>query len=73
MILQVHDELNFSVPIDEKERVEEIVIEEMEKSIPYARSLKSGLRMGKELARSTLKPIMHLAPPQCIPAKFQKD
>lgn len=30
MILQVHDELNFSVPINEKERVEEIVITEME-------------------------------------------
>lgn len=30
MILQVHDELNFSVPADEKERVEQIVIEEME-------------------------------------------
>ena len=30
MILQVHDELNFSVPVNEKERVEEIVIEEME-------------------------------------------
>jgi len=26
MILQVHDELNFSVPVEEKERVEEIVI-----------------------------------------------
>ena len=32
MILQVHDELNFSVPVNEKERVEEIVIEEMEKA-----------------------------------------
>lgn len=30
MLLQVHDELNFSVPINEKERVEEIVIKEME-------------------------------------------
>ncbi len=30
MILQVHDELNFSVPQEEKERVESIVIEEME-------------------------------------------
>lgn len=30
MILQVHDELNFSVPVEEKERVEQIVIEEME-------------------------------------------
>ncbi len=30
MILQVHDELNFSVYPDEKERVEQIVIEEMQ-------------------------------------------
>ncbi|BEH00010.1 DNA polymerase I [Bacteroides sedimenti] len=30
MILQVHDELNFSVPSDEKELVERIVMEEME-------------------------------------------
>ena len=30
MILQVHDELNFSVPPEEKELVERIVIEEME-------------------------------------------
>jgi DNA polymerase-1 len=30
MILQVHDELNFSVYPDEKERVEAIVIEEMQ-------------------------------------------
>lgn len=30
MILQVHDELNFSVPLDEKEIVEEIVLAEME-------------------------------------------
>ena len=29
--------------------------------------------MGKELARSTLKPIMHLAPSQRIPAKLQQD
>ncbi len=32
MILQVHDELNFSVPAAEKERVEYIVIDEMEKA-----------------------------------------
>lgn len=30
MILQVHDELNFSVPIAEKEQVQRIVIEEMQ-------------------------------------------
>jgi DNA polymerase-1 len=32
MILQVHDELNFSVPVEEKEIVEKIVIEEMERA-----------------------------------------
>ena len=32
MILQVHDELNFSVYPDEKEKVQQIVIEEMEKA-----------------------------------------
>ena len=32
MILQVHDELNFSVFPDEKERVERIVIEEMQQA-----------------------------------------
>lgn len=32
MILQVHDELNFSVPVEEKERVELVVIEEMERA-----------------------------------------
>ena len=30
MILQVHDELNFSVLPEEKEKVERIVIEEMQ-------------------------------------------
>ncbi len=32
MILQVHDELNFSVPVEEQETVQKIVIEEMEKA-----------------------------------------
>ena len=32
MILQVHDELNFSVPEAEKELVQKIVIEEMEQA-----------------------------------------
>ena len=34
MILQVHDELNFSVYPDEKERVEKIVLEEMQGAYP---------------------------------------
>ena len=33
MILQVHDELNFSVYPDEKEKVQQIVIEEMQNAI----------------------------------------
>ena len=34
MILQVHDELNFSVYHDEKEKVERIVLEEMQNAFP---------------------------------------
>ena len=34
MILQVHDELNFSVLPEEKELVEKIVIEEMQNAYP---------------------------------------
>ena len=34
MILQVHDELNFSVPVAEKDAVQRIVIEEMERAYP---------------------------------------
>ena len=34
MILQVHDELNFSVMPEEKERVEKIVLEEMQNAYP---------------------------------------
>jgi DNA polymerase-1 len=29
-LIQVHDELNFSVPTDELERLKQVVIEEME-------------------------------------------
>jgi DNA polymerase-1 len=36
MILQVHDELNFSVFPDEKEKVERIVIEEMQNAFPLS-------------------------------------
>lgn len=34
MILQVHDELNFSVPKDELEKVKALVVEEMERAFP---------------------------------------
>jgi DNA polymerase-1 len=30
MIMQVHDELNFNVPIDEVDKVREIVVDEMQ-------------------------------------------
>ncbi len=33
MILQVHDELNFSVPPDERDRVQQLVVEEMQAAI----------------------------------------
>ena len=36
MLLQVHDELNFSVYPDEKEKVEHIVLEEMQKAFPLS-------------------------------------
>ena len=47
MILQVHDELNFSVPLDEKERVEEIVIHEMEEAYRMHVPLKADCGWGK--------------------------
>lgn len=47
MILQVHDELNFSVPVTEKERVEHIVIEEMEKAYRMHVPLKADCGWGK--------------------------
>ena len=47
MILQVHDELNFSVPVNEKERVEEIVIEEMEHAYRMHVPLKADCGWGK--------------------------
>ena len=36
MLLQVHDELNFSVYPEEKEKVERIVIEEMQSAFPLS-------------------------------------
>lgn len=47
MILQVHDELNFSVPLNEKEKVEKIVIEEMERAYPMQVPLKADYGWGK--------------------------
>ena len=47
MILQVHDELNFSVPVNEKEQVEEIVIQEMESAYRMHVPLKADCGWGK--------------------------
>ena len=47
MILQVHDELNFSVPTSEKEIVEKIVIEEMERAYLMLVPLKADCGWGK--------------------------
>ena len=47
MILQVHDELNFSVFPSEKEKVERIVIEEMESAYPMSVALRADSGWGK--------------------------
>ena len=47
MILQVHDELNFSVPTEEKELVQKIVIEEMENAYRMQVPLKADCGWGK--------------------------
>ena len=47
MILQVHDELNFSVYPDEKEQVERIVLEEMQGAFPLAVPLVADSGFGK--------------------------
>ena len=47
MILQVHDELNFSVYPDEKEKVETIVLEEMQKAYPLSVPLIADAGWGK--------------------------
>ena len=46
MILQVHDELNFSVYPEEKEKVQQIVIEEMEKAYTMQVPLKADYGWG---------------------------
>ena len=47
MILQVHDELNFSVYPEEKERVEAIVLEEMQNAFPLQVPLVADCGFGK--------------------------
>ena len=46
MLLQVHDELNFSVPPEEEERVQRIVIDEMEHAFPMRVPLKADCGWG---------------------------
>ena len=46
MILQVHDELNFNVFEDERDRVKQIVIEEMESAYPMVVPLKADSSFG---------------------------
>ena len=47
MILQVHDELNFSVYPEEKEKVERIVIDEMQNALPLSVPLVADSGFGK--------------------------
>ena len=47
MILQVHDELNFSVYPEEREKVQQIVIEEMEKAYAMQVPLRADCGWGK--------------------------
>ena len=47
MILQVHDELNFSVPPEELERVKELVISEMEQAFAMSVPLIADCGTGK--------------------------
>ena len=46
MILQVHDELNFSVYPEEREKVQQIVIEEMGKAYPMQVPLRADCGWG---------------------------
>ncbi len=47
MILQVHDELNFNVPLDELERVQTLVRQEMEGAYPLCVPLKVDIGTGQ--------------------------
>ena len=47
MILQVHDELNFNVPMDELEVAKKIVVEEMENAYKLSVPLKTDCGNGK--------------------------
>ncbi|MBR1889699.1 MAG: DNA polymerase I [Alloprevotella sp.] len=47
LILQVHDELNFSVPVDELERLTKLVQEEMENAYPLSVPLEANCDKGE--------------------------
>ena len=47
MIMQVHDELNFNVPVDEVERVREIVVTEMQNAVHLSIPLIAECGVGK--------------------------
>jgi DNA polymerase-1 len=47
MIMQVHDELNFNVPMDEVDRVREIVVSEMENVVHLTVPLIADCGVGK--------------------------
>ena len=47
MIMQVHDELNFNVPVDEVERVREIVVSEMQNAVHLSIPLIADCGVGK--------------------------
>ena len=47
MIMQVHDELNFNVPVDEVERVREIVVSEMQNAVHLSIPLIAECGVGK--------------------------
>ena len=46
MLLQVHDELNFNVPLDEVDRVKELVREEMEGAFSLSVPLRVDIGVG---------------------------
>ena len=47
MIIQVHDELNFVVPVNEIDRVKTVVKEEMENAAHFSVPLKADIGIGK--------------------------
>lgn len=46
LLLQIHDELNFSVPVEEKGKLQQLVVEEMQKACPMSVALKADYGWG---------------------------